>query len=432
MRLLYTILYAVLLPLILVRLYWRGRALPSYRQRWTERLGFVDYASTRPTLWVHAVSVGEVLAAIPLVKALQQTYPERDVVMTTMTPTGAERVQAAFGESVTHIYLPYDVPLFINRFLKAVKPTVCLIIETELWPNLIHCCQRKGVPTILVNARLSEKSARGYARAGALTRGLLTKLSHILAQNENTAKRFLALGIDEQKVLITGSIKYDLDVPTKLLNQARKSRELWQSDASVLVAASTHLGEEEKLLMLAQPFFERHSNFKMIIVPRHPERFDDVHDMACRKMAEGVIRKSRWNLTDHDWRLMIGDTMGEMFFYFGLGDIVFMGGTLVPRGGHNFIEPAALALPIIAGKHYFNFQEIGDELVARKALIIGKNEGELAATLEQFVAGKPLDLEGEAGKAFVDSNTGALEKSLNLIKMYTLDQYNGRVKREEN
>lgn len=420
MRLLYTFFYSALMPFILLRLYWRGRALPSYRERWTERLGRVHYQSKHPTLWVHAVSVGEVIAAVPLVKALEQSYPKHAIVMTTMTPTGAERVQAAFGDRVKHVYLPYDLPLFMNRFLSAIKPSIALIIETELWPNLLHCCRRRGIPSVLVNARLSEKSAKGYAKASLLTRPMLTKLDHILAQNENTAARFLALGMPSSKMTVTGSIKYDLDIPQAMIVKAKNMRKTWQNASKVLVAASTHPEEEEKLLAACTKLFAKEKRFKLILVPRHPERFDEVYQLVCSKKLGRAVRKSTWNQSD-DWQILVGDTMGEMFFYFGLADCVFMGGTLVGRGGHNFIEPAALALPIISGKHYFNFKEIGDELAHRKALAVCQTEEEVTTALEKLLIEEEQFVDGRAGKAFVDSNTGALEKSLNFIKKYTLD-----------
>ena len=409
------------MPFILFRLYWRGRALPSYRERWPERLGVVRYDSKQATLWVHAVSVGEVIAAIPLIKALQKAFPDHAIVVSTMTPTGAERVQAAFGDGVRHVFLPYDLPLFMNRFLKVIKPKIALIIETELWPNLLHGCYRRGIPTVLVNARLSEKSAKGYAKAGLLTRPMLKKLSYLLAQNENTAARFKALGMPENKMTVTGSIKYDLDVPQTLVAKARQTRQAWTHRHRVVVAASTHPEEEEKLLSACANLFIKSENFKLIIVPRHPERFAEVFQLAHEKQLATVVKKSEWDQSDN-WQIMVGDTMGEMFFYFGLADLVFMGGTLVPRGGHNFIEPAALALPIVSGEHYFNFQEIGDELVQRKALLTCESEKALNQIFADFVNGKELPIDGEEGKRFVDSNTGALEKSLNLIKMYTIDR----------
>ena len=356
MRGLYTLLFLLLLPFVLLRLWWRGRANPGYRLRWRERFARWPALKTGG-IWLHAVSVGETLAAVPLVKALQQQYPQLPITITTTTPTGSERVRAAFGYSVQHVYGPYDLPWLVARFLRQLQPRLCLIMETELWPNLLAGCRAAQVPVVLVNARLSKRSARGYARIGTLTRGMLADLSVIAAQERSDARRFVRLGIAAEKVVVTGSIKTDVTVSDSQRELGALLRAQLEAGVAhrryVVIAASTHVGEDELVLEAFATLRRTQPGAALILVPRHPERFDAVAALiAARGFA--LARRSRNDVSEQT-DVLLGDSMGELMAFYAAADAAFVGGSLVPRGGHNLLEPAALALPIVQGPHTFNF-----------------------------------------------------------------------------
>ncbi|MFZ5843785.1 MAG: lipid IV(A) 3-deoxy-D-manno-octulosonic acid transferase [Pseudomonadota bacterium] len=356
MRGLYTLLFLLLLPVVLLRLWWRGRANPGYRLRWRERFARLPTLQTGG-IWLHAVSVGETLAAVPLVKALQQQYPQLPITITTTTPTGSERVRAAFGDSVQHVYGPYDLPWLVQRFLRQLQPRLCLIMETELWPNLLAGCHAAQVPVVLVNARLSQRSARGYARVGALTRGMLAQLALIAAQERSDARRFVRLGMASDRVIVTGSIKTDVvvsDAQRELGALLRAQLEAGpQHRRYVIIAASTHAGEDELVLDAFARVRSAHPDAALILVPRHPERFEAVAALITVR-GFALARRSR-NDIDAQTAVLLGDSMGELMAFYAAADAAFVGGSLVPRGGHNLLEPAALALPIVQGPHTFNF-----------------------------------------------------------------------------
>ena len=266
-RILYTCLLHLLLPSILVRLWWRGRQAPAYRQRWQERLGLTPALQTSAApLWIHAVSVGEVQAIATLVKRLRQRFPDLPILITTMTPTGADRVVQLFGNQVEHRYCPYDLPWAMRNFLKIARPRACLIVETELWPNFLRQCKQLKIPVLLANARLSERSARGYARFPGLTRQMLSQLSHLAAQGEADAQRFQALGMDSSRLSVTGSIKFDVAIQPEWATQAQQLRQLWGTERPVLLAASTHDDEEAQLLSVLPALLEQHPSLLLVLV----------------------------------------------------------------------------------------------------------------------------------------------------------------------
>lgn len=274
MRFFYTFLLYLLFPFIFIRLWIKSKKLPAYRERMRERLGFYQLKLTK-SIWVHAVSVGETQASVPLVKALQETYPDLPIVMTTMTPTGAAQVVKSFGASVKHLYLPYDYPRAIHRFLSAVNPQIGIIMETELWPNMLHQCAKKNIPVCLLNARLSEKSARGYQFVQPLARQMLKNLTMIAAHGEADAKRFMQLGAATAQMKVTGNIKFDIDLPSNLIEQAKVLREKF-GVRFVWIAASTHAGEEEQILSAHRLILQHDPHALLLLVPRHPDRFNDV------------------------------------------------------------------------------------------------------------------------------------------------------------
>jgi len=411
-RTLYTCLFYVALPFILLKLWLRGRKAPAYRERWQERLGFYEEqpAHTEQPLWIHAVSVGETLAIIPLVKLLQARYPDLPIVITTMTPTGAERVSATFGESVSHYYCPYDAPCAIKRFLKLVNPRGCVIVETELWPNMVHVCRQKNVPVLVANARLSERSAKGYARFSRMAAQMLQQINMIAAQNSVDGQRFVDLGLPERALQVTGSIKFDVKAPEGSERLAVALRELWGSERSVLIAASTHEGEEQALLEVYQALLTENPELLLVIVPRHPERFDDVAALI-KQQGFKLARRSLGQQPTPKTQVYLGDTMGELMKLLAAADIAFVGGSLIERGGHNPLEPAVLKKAVVMGPHYFNFQVICDALAQAGGLQVAQDQTELGQVLKQLLVDSEKRQEiGQLGQAFVQENQGALER----------------------
>lgn len=418
-RPLYTLLLRLALPFIFLRLWWRGREAPAYRLRWRERLGFAPDAvpqGLRP-LWLHCVSVGETLAAQPLVRALQQQYPGLPLLVTTMTPTGSDRVRAIWGEAVHHVYAPYDFPGAIARFLAHWQPRGLVILETELWPNLLAGVRAAGLPVVLANARLSERSAAGYAKAGRLGRELMGHLTAVAAQDAATAERFLALGVPPARVSVTGTLKYDSSVPEAALDEAAALQQRWLLGARpVWVAASTHAGEDEVVLTAHHLLLQRHPDALLILVPRHPERFDAV---AAQVVSEGfhLARRSAGDKVVMRTQVLLGDSMGELMAWFALAHAALVGGSLVPPGGgHNVLEPLALGVPACTGPHYTNFQTINDELLAAEALAVVPNAERLAAFIGQVLQHpEQAARQREAGLAVLAANRGAVARQLALI-----------------
>ncbi|QBF24868.1 3-deoxy-D-manno-octulosonic acid transferase [Pseudomonas tructae] len=413
-RTLYTLLFHLGLPLVALRLFLRSRKAPAYGQRIAERFALKLPAMARGGIWVHAVSVGESIAAAPMIRALLQAYPQLPITITCMTPTGSERVRAMFADQprIQHCYLPYDLPWAAARFLDHVQPTLAVIMETELWPNHIHQCAKRGIPVALANARLSERSARGYARFAGLTRPMLAEMSLIAAQTETEAQRFRQLGARPECVQVTGSIKFDLSIDEQLLPRARALREQWQAgQRPVWIAASTHEGEDQVILAAHRQLREHHADALLILVPRHPERFNSVFEL-CRQQFS-TVRRSSGEPVSTDSAVLLGDTMGELLFLYALADIAFVGGSLVPNGGHNLLEPAALALPVLSGPHLFNFLEIAAMLRGAGALLEVDDSQGLATEVRRLIE-LPRDAQriGAAGLAVMKANQGALQRLL--------------------
>ncbi len=412
-RTLYTLLFHLGLPLVALRLAWRAWRAPAYARRVKERFAF-DLPPLEPGgIWVHAVSVGESIAAAPMVRALLERHPDLPITITCMTPTGSERIQALFGERVQHCYLPYDLPWAAARFLDRVRPRLSVIMETELWPNHIHQCARRRIPVVLANARLSERSARGYARFHKLTAPMLAELSWIAVQTEAEAERFRKLGARPECVGVTGSIKFDLRIDPALPARAAGLREQWGASARpVWIAASTHAGEDEIILAAHKSLLAQRPDALLILVPRHPERFGPVFELCRREGLATVRRSSAAPVTAAD-SVLLGDTMGELLFLYALADIAFVGGSLVPNGGHNLLEPAALGKPVLSGPHLFNFLEIAAQLRDAGALDEVADAGELAAQVGGLWAEpKRAAAMHEAGLGVLRANQGALERLL--------------------
>jgi 3-deoxy-D-manno-octulosonic-acid transferase len=417
-RTLYTLLFHLGLPLLALRLWLRARKAPAYAQRLGERFAFRLPALQPGGIWVHAVSVGESIAAAPMIRQLLLRHPEVPITVTCMTPTGSERIQALFaGEPrIQHCYLPYDLPWAAGRFLDHVRPRLAVIMETELWPNHVHQCARRGIPVALANGRLSERSAKGYARFARLTAPMLAEMSLLAVQTEVEAQRFLALGARPECVQVTGSIKFDLNVDPALPVRATHLREQWQArERAVWIAASTHEGEDAVVLAAHRQLLESHADALLVLVPRHQERFASVHAL-CKAQGFATVQRSLGQPVTAQTQVLLGDTMGELLFLYALADIAFVGGSLVANGGHNPLEPAALAKPVLSGPHMFNFLEIGAMLREAGALVEVDDAQGLATAVRQWIE-LPRDAvrSGEAGLAVMRANQGALNRLLDAL-----------------
>jgi 3-deoxy-D-manno-octulosonic-acid transferase len=421
MRFVYSLILYLATPLVLVRLLWRALRAPDYADRWGERFGWVPSLETEKTvIWLHTVSVGEFLGALPLVRGLLQN-PDLQLVITTTTPTGSERVRAALGDRVCHVYAPYDLPDCVARFLKRTQPRLLLIMETELWPNTIAACARREIPVVLINGRLSAKSARGYQRFSGLTRPMLKRLTAAGVQGQADAERFQALGLPAETCHITGNIKFDLTLDDATRTRAAQLRAEWTGGGRrpVWVAASTHQGEDEPILEACEQLArEVDANPLLVLVPRHPERFDAVASM-CRRRNLAAARRSLHEPVGDDVQVVVGDTMGELLLFFGASDIAFVGGSFIPNGGHNLVEPAAWGLPLLSGPSQFNFAEISRLLIEAGALSLVETPDQLAQQLSLLIQDPDLRRRrGEAALAVTEGNRGALEKTLALVERY--------------
>jgi 3-deoxy-D-manno-octulosonic-acid transferase len=414
MRRLYTLLLYLALPLVLLRLLWRSIKAPAYRERWRERFGLFDPPPGWGGIWIHAVSVGEVQAVQPLVRRLLEARPGLPVTVTTTTPTGSARVVEQFGDAVFHVYFPYDLPLALTAFIRRVRPQVLLMVETEIWPNLLRQCRFHGIHAILANARLSERSARRYARLGRFARETFSGIDCVAAQGEADAARFLALGVPRQRVFVTGSIKFDMRIPASVEEQVEVLRREW-GGRPVWIAGSTHEGEDEQVLAAHRDVLARFPRALLILVPRHPERFDRVAAL-CRREGLALARRSCGEPGSPETRVYLGDTMGELPVMLGSADVAFIGGSLVPTGGHNMLEAAAQGVPVCFGPYLFNFSAISELLLEAGAARRVADAGQLAEVVAEWFGDASARSEaGERGRRVVARNRGALERLLELV-----------------
>jgi 3-deoxy-D-manno-octulosonic-acid transferase len=399
MRRLYSTLLAIAMPLILVRLWWRGRREPGYRRNVGERLGRYELPRSERLVWVHAVSVGEARAAAPLVRALQGALPGHRVLMTCTTAAGRETLRQVYGDSIEASFVPYDLPSAVHRFLEYFRPRLGVIMETEVWPNLIHACAAGGIPLVLANARMSEKSARGYARVGSLTRPAFAALTAVCAQSAADAERLRSLGA--VRVLVSGNLKFDATPNPAQLAAGRAWREAL--GRPVLLLASTREGEEKLLLQhleLVGP------EVLLMVVPRHPQRFDEVAELAQSRRTRNPVPAA----AD---RVYLGDTMGEMAFYFAAADVAVIGGSFLPLGGQNLIESLASGTPVVVGPHMFNFAEATELAVAAgAALQVESPEAALIAGAALLQDRDRRRTMSEAGRKFCEIHRGAADRQL--------------------
>ncbi len=406
-RLGYRLLLWLLFPWVLVHLWWRGRRQPGYREHVRERFGWYQARPGRPVIWMHAVSVGETRAAEPLLRALAARYPGHGLLLTQMTPTGRETAQQLFGGAATIVYLPYDYPGAVARFLARFRPRLGILMETEIWFNLVECCARQGVPLLLANARLSEKSARGYELVAPLTRVALGGLAAVSAQTSEDAERLTRLGA--QGVEVTGNLKFDVALPPAMLELGAQLKQRI-GQRLVLLAASTREGEEELVLdALARIEVE---GLLLLLVPRHPQRFDEVAALLSKRKLS-YLRRSDCRALPHGCRVLLGDSMGEMVAYYAACDLAFIGGSLLPYGGQNLIEGCAVGRPLLFGRHMYNFAEAsrlalaaGAAIEVADAAMLGERAGELLRDRET------LARMSQAAVAFSRAHQGATARNL--------------------
>ena len=405
-----------LLPFVIFNLLWRGIRYPAYWFRWPERFGYLESMQGQRVIWVHAVSVGEVRSAAELVNELADRFPRHRVLVTTMTPTGSQQVHELFGDRVVHAYVPYDFPGSVRRFMTRVNPEFAVVAETELWPNLFKACQDRDVPLFLVNVRLSQASLRGYLRIPRTARAMLERATLICAQTNSDAQRLKNLGVARPRIEVTGNLKFDAPLPSSLLAEAETLRRQWGAGRPVIIAASTHAGEEKKILTAYQVLRQLYPDLLLVLVPRHPERFKTVERLCRRNGARVALRSRHRGVLSGDIDILVGDTMGELQRLYAAADIAFVGGSLVRTGGHNLLEPCAVGVPVIFGPHMFHFEEISTMVLERGAGSQVNDEGGLADSVAIYLEQPVLrEAAGEVARLLVAENRGAVTRTLQLM-----------------
>jgi 3-deoxy-D-manno-octulosonic-acid transferase len=416
MRAFYTLLFYLLTPFIMLRLLWRGIKAPAYRRRWNERFGF--YCKTYPqnVVWFHAVSVGEAEALFPLLRVLLARHPYWKLLITTTTPTGSARVRATFGGLAEHVYLPYDMPFVIRRFLATFNPRLAVIMETEIWPNLYAEYGKRQIPLFLINARLSEKSARGYRKVPSLIRPALANVSLIAAQTGDDAERFVHIGAKPEAVRVMGNMKFDIEIAEETITKGQQLKSSVFGERFVWIIASTHKNEEALFLDLYSQIKAKITDLLLVIVPRHPERFIEVRKL-CEERRLNVVMRTSGKPCTAETDVYIADTMGELKMLYAAADVAFIGGSMVPVGGHNLLEAAAVGVPVMFGPYMANFKEIAAGVLERKAAFQCRSREEIVSTILSLHAdsGQREELANRA-RAFLRENRGAIAAIAELIK----------------
>ncbi|MEZ8916245.1 lipid IV(A) 3-deoxy-D-manno-octulosonic acid transferase [Vibrio lentus] len=418
-RTLYTLFLTLVSPVLLFGLYRSKPNKPKFGNRWKEHFGIIQKlkSNDRP-IWIHAVSVGECIAATPLIKALKKENPTQPILVTTTTSTGAEQI-SKLGSLVEHRYMPIDFRFAVKSFLKIIQPRKMLIIETELWPNTLNEVHKFGVPIVVVNARLSKKSHDNYARFQPIFNLITPCLTQVLCQNKIDADYFHSLGIPNAKLKITGSIKFDIKISAKAKKLAKELRQNIGCDRPIWIAASTHKGEDIHILNAHKQVLKEIPNALLILVPRHPDRFDDVFELCAQQNFETVRRTSKRQVSKTT-QVYLGDTVGEMLTFIGASDTCFMGGSLLGAklGGHNILEPAALGVPIITGPSYYNFSFIVESLINIEAIQISTSINLGSSVSGLLLEHNQRDEQSNKLLDFVQDNSGSLNKTITLVNEY--------------
>ena len=417
-RLLYSLLLTLLLPLILTRLFIKGSSDNRYRRNIGDRLGQITRPLGTIDVWIHAVSVGEVNAAVPLVTAFRKIHSRCRILITTTTPTGLDQVTAHLGDRVVHCYLPFDHPFFIARFLRTISPRLLIIMERELWPNIIHGCHKRSIPVVIANARLSQRSCNRYAYVLPLMRPALAIVSAVAAQTEADRSRLMTLGAHPDHILTTGNIKYDVTVSAKTMDTAQSMRQDWGRHRLIIVAGSTHEGEEAVLLDIFDPLREHYPGLLLILAPRHPERFDAVFQLVKNRGFNTHRHGDGSTVVPPAAEVHLRDTMGELPLLYAAADIAIVGGSLIEIkgiGGHNLLEPCAVATPVLFGRYISDFLEISHNIVERAAGIQVHDSNDLRDTLKKLLNDAALrNRMGANGIQVIKENRGATQRTLEL------------------
>ncbi|BDY03100.1 lipid IV(A) 3-deoxy-D-manno-octulosonic acid transferase [Ferrimonas sp. YFM] len=413
-RILYSLLLILLTPLVLAYLGWRALRSPDYRGRLGERFA-LNLPRVRAPLIVHCASMGETLAALGLIRTLKQQRPDTPILVTTTTPTGSAQVKQHLGELVHHCYLPLDLSPVMAWFLSRLKPVGVVLMETELWPNLVHHCHKRRIPVILANARLSERSAKGYGRFPSLVGPMLAQLTAVAAQNSTDGARLVKLGAAPAGMTDCGSLKFDIAVDDAERAHANTLRLQLMGERPCWLAASTHPGEFELALAAHKTLLEHFPDLLLMLVPRHPEQFARAADLS-QEANLTLARRSDGGPIADTTQVLIGDTMGELKTLCGMSDIALVGGSLIERGGHNPLEPAAFGKPVLMGPHYFNFKEIGDQLKQEGVMLVVEDEHNLVQALDQLLSDhNGRQRMGDAALQFVARNRGATQRQAEVI-----------------
>ena len=415
MRTLYTLLFYLALPLVLSRLYWRGIKAPEYRRRWRERLGFYPFPSRQDVIWFHTVSVGEAEAAFPLIRLLQSQYPQFPILVTTTTPTGSARVRVVFADQVEHVYLPYDLPIVVRRFIGHFRPRLAVVMEKEIWPNLFAACAAESIPLFIINARLSARSARSYHKIPALVQPALACVTMVAAQTDEDAARFVEIGAAPKRVKVLGNVKFDVAIDPATIADGQSLKCQFFAGRWVLIVASSHQGEEDVFLDLYPRLKADLPELLLLIVPRHPERFQLVRQLAEQRGLQ-VAMRSEQRVCSAQTDVYIGDSMGELKMLYAAADAAFVGGSLVPVGGHNVLEPAAVGVPVLFGPEMFNFQEIAERILAAEAAIQCADRERIFSVVMRLYQDKAFANQlVTRGKMFVQANQGATARVAALL-----------------
>lgn len=417
LRYLYSLILTLALPFIFLRLYIKSLKVPSYRSRWPERLGFFKSTAAQGGIWIHAVSVGEVVATLPLINALQAQYPQLVITVTTTTATGSQRLKQSVGAKINHMFMPYDLGWALQRVFTKIKPCLLIVMETELWPNLLYKAQQNNVPVVIVNARISDRSLHGYARIRFLTKTMLQQIAKVFAQSQHDAERFVTLGLVPNKLEITGNLKFDVQIPIAQLQLGMALKGSLHG-RTVWIAASTHAGEETQVLQAFMKLRMAWPNLLLILVPRHPARFDEVAQLIEGQQLS-YVRRSTAAPCNQETQVLLGDTMGELNVFYAAADIAFVGGSLIPIGGHNLLEPAAAGVATLSGPYLSNFQEITDKLLDCQALFIVQNVQDMCEQIDLWLHNPALCIAtGVRGLDVVEQNRGATAKALLKLTSY--------------
>ena len=418
----YNIFFTLLIPILIINLFRKSKKNQKYKHHIKERLS-LKIPNVKSPIWIHAVSVGENIAISPLVQSLTLEYPNDDILITMMTPTGRDEVKKLYksNQNIYWSYLPYDSSLLLNNFINKIKPKILILMETEIWPILINTCYKNKIPIILNNARLSNKSKSNYQKILPISKNIMNKISYFSCQSQHDANNFIALGTEKNKVSITGNIKFDMELSNSKIELGKHFKKLF-CNKKIWIASSTHSGEDEIILRAHKIISKVIDNSILIIVPRHPERFEEVYNQALTFKFQ-TIRRTELTVDNYnDQDVIIGNSMGEMMSYYYASHIAFVGGSLVKNGGHNILEPALLKLPIVSGPSLYNFKETMELFITADAISIVHDSNSLAKSIINLFK-NPIKFKKmtAAASAILKQHRGALERQKNIIK-YNLNQ----------